>query len=75
MSDLKPCPFCGSAAILDDRMFSRDGVLLYHEYQVVCSSCGARVYYGQTSNCYKSQPEAIKEAIEWWNRRANDGTD
>lgn len=68
--ELKPCPFCGSAAILDDRSFSRDGVLQYHEYQVVCSSCGARVYYGQTSNCYKSQPEAIKEAIEWWNRRA-----
>lgn len=58
MTDLKPCPFCGG-----------EGVVQRHEYEgytdtfgVVCFDCCA-----ETRQFYNTK----EEAIEAWNRRAN----
>lgn len=58
MDELKPCPFCGSKEV---RM-RFDSVI--ESYYVTCKKCGAEVsqFYGLKD-----------EAVEAWNRRANDG--
>ena len=66
MSELKRCPFCGSEDIYsvdDGRDNSNLGIHRATEWAIGCKSC--RI------------PEAIshiskQEAIESWNRRAND---
>lgn len=64
MSDLKPCPFCGSEAVLNhSHMITATGQYLAN---VKCSECGiaSRVVWSTDS-----PEEAVKEAIEAWNRR------
>ena len=54
MSELKPCPFCGSKAMrLSDLPFSKD------HYGVCCSLCSAKIF------CFDTQ----EHADEMWNRR------
>ena len=57
---LKPCPFCGGSAILEDNTWDGTGSTL--QYQVRCLWCGAL----STKCC----PE--EEAIKAWNRRYHD---
>lgn len=54
MIDLKPCPFCGGRANLED---------LGWPHHVYCTECGAKV-----TSC-KFEKEGELEAIEKWNRR------
>ena len=54
MVELRPCPFCGGKAELED---------LGWPHHVYCTACGARV----TSILYDE--EGDQEAIEKWNRR------
>ena len=61
MSDLKPCPFCGSKASML-YLSDLEGVMWF----VCCPSCGI----GQQLD-YKSE----EDAAEVWNRRANDEAD
>lgn len=60
MEDLKPCPFCGNSwpAIGQEREYSTFGTI-----------------YVYCTNCRASGPSmpSKKEAIEAWNRRADDG--
>ena len=56
MSDLKPCPFCGSDAVHTERSYFRD-VLIY------CENCDA--YF--TVDSFAADE---KDVIEAWNRRA-----
>ena len=65
MSELKPCPFCGSDDLV---MSSREAYALMtgkrmEFYRVKCDTCGAMVDndFGDTD-----------EAIEAWNRRVDD---
>ena len=63
MAELKPCPFCGSKSV---RIYAYDpfdgyqGNLTVH--RVHCTECGAHV-----------QQDKVMDAIEAWNRRAEDG--
>ena len=66
MPELKHCPFCGSSPIALQVGEDKDG----KQYQVICpwtdhedGGCGA------SSGFYKT----LSEAIDAWNRRANDG--
>ena len=60
MAELKPCPFCGykRVAILED-----ENEYLAYRYSSQCQKCGASARMGRTK----------QEAIEAWNRRAEDG--
>ena len=53
MKELKPCPFCGTEAILDTEDF-RYGTT----YNVYCETCGAEITRLDED-----------EVIEAWNRR------
>ena len=74
MSDtkLKPCPFCGGAAVLyhqSSKYTDHDG-----DYVYCFRGCGSRtklfVCYDGTG---KTHNDTEKEAIQAWNRRADDG--
>lgn len=58
MSELKPCPFCGGKA--DAQNTYAIGV-----WEAFCTVCGAHTGY-PAGGCTEA------EAIEAWNRRAND---
>lgn len=61
MSELKPCPFCGSADVRITRsLLLRDPPI--HLYGIACRHCDATVGMNFISE------EAAKEA---WNRRAS----
>ncbi len=60
--DLKRCPFCGGYAHLDDPSEMGD-------YGVSCENCGAFVMFGTE----EGECQTKEEAMEAWNRRADDG--
>lgn len=65
MTELKPCPFCGSEAVII-RGFSLGRYMYRLKYYVVCSpafGCGGRTFNFDTE----------QDAVEAWNRRADDG--
>lgn len=60
MSELKPCPFCGSDyGIVLGRIDNLES------FAVVCTKC-----FASTCRCNND-----RKAIEAWNRRAEDGKD
>lgn len=58
MTDLKPCPFCGSKIL----SCFNDGYLT----QIFCNACGAR------TGLHQHDPECDK-SVEAWNRRVDNG--
>ena len=58
MAELKPCPFCGDNEATLWKQYPAD-----RPWHILCG-CGGRVGYFVTK----------EEAIEAWNRRAEDGT-
>lgn len=64
MTELKPCPFCGSKAIIES--FSvRKGF----EANVSCTECLANM----PTITFDFEETAYLEAIKDWNRRADNG--
>ena len=66
--DLKPCPFCGGEAELCLRRAT---------WFVHCKECkisGKSVEIGDSVNIFPLRmiSECAEEAVNWWNRRAND---
>ena len=72
MSELKHCPFCGSPGVLEggDYIGGWDERTGPRPYKVQCSNdmCQASYMIGMTF-------DAAEEAVEAWNRRANDEAD
>lgn len=67
MAELKPCPFCGCP----DRRVSirKQGS---KGYRIVCGRCGATGPYSSVLECtQEARANARKNAVETWNRRAN----
>jgi Lar family restriction alleviation protein len=65
-SELKACPFCGSAA---DLVSHEDQRVTNYTYEVSCRGCGVR---GEGADCgwNENSGSAKAEAVEIWNRRA-----
>lgn len=61
MIELKPCPFCGGKAKL---------IYIGFMSVVKCQKCGA---FGEVVPDYYEQGDGKTEAIEAWNRRADNG--
>lgn len=68
MDEIKPCPFCGAAASVEEIAGAVDGV----RFSVGCDSMTDLDCYG-----YQSLTTFARrgEAIEAWNRRAATGED
>lgn len=64
MSELKPCPFCGSDNVMVDETFVDAQNDPYMEYEVICFDCENR-----TKPC-----DTAQDAIARWNRRADEVT-
>ncbi len=68
-NELRPCPFCGNknVSVVTDNLEYSLGFVDFADFQVICSTtskgCGA------TSGKYSDKDEAI----EAWNRRADNG--
>ena len=68
-NELKPCPFCGGEACvckISPRLYrpSRN-----HEYTVVCYGCDLLFGFDED---YGGEFDTEEQAIDAWNRRAND---
>lgn len=61
VEDLKPCPFCGGYATYSANKFRPPNAYIY------CTECKSR--NGDFSGL--NEIEAIKSAIEAWNKRGN----
>lgn len=69
MSELKPCPFCGSKIIIDEITHSRE----YTEVKCRCSGCWMAYSYTQRFVYSQTDRVAVNEPFtEVWNRRAKD---
>ena len=73
--NLKPCPWCGSAPILIQTYLGQSNGRGYtgcHSYAIYCSNaaCKAMAPNGRYDDIYQSSEEAIKKAIEAWNKRS-----
>ena len=64
MNELKPCPFCGGEALVEE-FPARKGF----EASISCCNCPTSM----VSITYDTQEEATKSIAEAWNRRADDG--
>lgn len=75
MTELKPCPFCGSKAITQVNFRYHDLIKTELEVKVRCSKCSTDK--SKIINiCGKSFDEFesyFKAVIEAWNRRVNNG--
>lgn len=81
MTELKPCPFCGKSVYVKKKPLgttygnTTHGYFNCYEFEVMCRNpnCGCRVNLIGNDTVYHTDEEAIKNAIEAWNRRATDG--
>ena len=78
MVELKKCPFCGGEARLSIKEDGRWGRVWY----VRCSKCYARTdgyrepaELSECVNPYKKITETVDNAVELWNKRADNGND
>ena len=73
MSDLKPCPFCGSSPRTEVRVTQMGGDTDNIDFGVVCTQCGTSKTYRMkiVKRAYFQEAErAMELAISAWNQRA-----
>lgn len=81
MIELKPCPFCGSDAEIFTISYGYEEHRLKQHYRIRCPQCGIShetafrvdVVYSIENGAVVYDSELIN-AIEKWNRRANEQT-
>lgn len=61
MEKLKPCPFCGGEAKLQEQIIAKGA------WSVVCHKCGAHIFF------YGAEWNKVTN-VKRWNRRAKDET-
>lgn len=64
MDDLKRCPFCGNVAYFSELKSGN-----WSRYSVVCANDRC---FASKSSCFGKRYYTKKEAIEAWNRRADE---
>lgn len=65
--ELKPCPFCGGEAVLEENKVRKG-----YEAAVSCNDgCLLHMY----TITYDDEETAVRKAIEAWNRRAENAAD
>lgn len=72
--ELKTCPFCGGLPSKLVYAYEECGNILI-DFRVVCWKCNTdkkATINGQTMVSFKACEDAMKMAIERWNKRAND---
>lgn len=74
VSELKPCPFCGSIPLLEKKpLWSEHGHGYYscYEFDIHCPKvdCGCRILLLNNNTIYFSEEEAMKNAVDAWNER------
>lgn len=74
VSELKPCPFCGSIPLLEKKpLWSKHGHGYYgcYEFDIHCPKvdCGCRILLLNNNTIYFSEEEAMKNAVDAWNER------
>ena len=83
MDNLKPCPFCGTSAVLEhtdlEKCRNRDNGDFLTRWKVKCPNCGITIDGGFTEYIFLKDEtlkimtpnfDGRKKAIEMWNRRA-----
>ena len=65
MTELKPCPFCGSICLLIERDYPPSDKPALDKEWVECLRCGATGPWHKVSRTHKS-------VIRDWNRRVNE---
>ena len=75
MSELKPCPFCGSKVQIERKPLWHDGHGYYgcYEFIIRCNNieCGCNlINLGRNNTIYNTDEDARQNAINAWNRRA-----
>lgn len=81
MSELKPCPFCGGSAVFSNILNHCNSHSVGFSFKIECEDCGittpntysAYFSLGEDGNINPLQ-DGIKQAINEWNRRADNGT-
>ena len=74
---LKPCPFCGGKAKLQECTRELPFSEEQNSFHVTCTKCGCSPFWFSGVNLHYTKPgmekaEELKlQAIEAWNRRAN----
>lgn len=73
--EIKECPWCRCPGALHFDSLDKGNGRGYpgcFEVYVKCAndSCGAIAPHGKTDTVYRSMEEAIKKAIDTWNKRA-----
>ena len=70
---LKPCPFCGSEVTLtkDPLWEGSHGYIGDYEFNIECGQCGCNICLNQNTTIYRTEDEAIKNAISQWNKRSD----
>ena len=67
---LKPCPFCGGKAVIDQHEIP--GYAGCYSVEISCGGCCAMSLGLPTDSIYRSLREATKNAIRNWNGRHDD---
>lgn len=75
MDKLKPCPFCGEEVYMEALPLwnGSHGYYGCFEYVIKCKKCGGATNLNGNDTIYHTSEVAKKNAIESWNRRANNG--
>ena len=72
IEEIKPCPICGSSALIDNLHFSRNGIDLENVYYYVsCCKCNFRSKEIKVDDG-NTHLQTIGKAVALWNERTSD---